>query len=81
MALRPVLEKNRIYGAEGFHKTDLSRRAVQRLRDASKTRLLALPHVDLPEYDLIDFLARALDNGGTLETLLHGRPDLARATS
>ncbi len=80
-ALRPVVEKHRVYGGEGFHKADVSRRAAGRLRSATQARLLALPLVELPEYDLIAFLARALEDGGILEAFLDGRSRPERATS
>ena len=70
-ALRPVVNRHKLFGAEGFNRVQACRRAARRLRGGMRHSLLALPEADVPEAELVPFLAGELEKSETLEAILH----------
>ncbi len=59
-AMTPLIERHKLFGAEGFHRVELSQRAITRLRESMPYPLLMLPEVDGKESALVTFLAGEL---------------------
>ena len=58
--LEKYIEKQPVFGAEGFHRIGESRRAVERLRKATPVPTLELPECQETDGELVDKLATAL---------------------
>jgi arsenite/tail-anchored protein-transporting ATPase len=56
--LHPLIEKHNLFGAEGFHKPESSRRELARLRAGTKLPIFVIP--ELPQAGLIPKIADSL---------------------
>jgi anion-transporting ArsA/GET3 family ATPase len=65
-ALKPLIAHHDVFGAEGFHRVDLGRRALARLRAGASVPLLTLPAAEVEPRHLISFLAAELERAEDL---------------
>lgn len=80
-ALRPLVERFPLFGAEGFHRHALGLRELGRLRQSTSLPLVALPEV-APGTDLLATLEDALERGGIdVAALLEPTQDLSASAA
>lgn len=74
-ALRPVLASNDVFGAEGFNRNDLARRAARRLIESTKYPVRVIAEMPVPERALVNAVADELAKHTPVESLLTSPTD------
>jgi arsenite-transporting ATPase len=71
-ALKPLLAKSDVLGAEGFHRPELAHRETARLRAGTTLPIYAIP--DLPHATLVASMTAEIDTARPLPTRISMRP-------